>query len=316
MVHTLDLALYLRKELEKIPEILKDYAKNPPNIEIEELRAPIIATGAGDSWVVAKALHYLSKSLIIPADPYELQIFLPKELEGTLIAISVKGETKAVVNSAKKLRERGWKVIAITANPTSALARISHITVPVRYGGGSVPVGVGNFISAVLSAASVIGYTAEETLPDMEVYGDPASIITAASTIYTAGEGVMNVAAEFISLKLHEALCRTSLYAPIEQLLHAYLYGIGKGGGALLFGGSAKSVKAFKILQEGGVQASLIKAENLEGLNTLISAVHKGIEYVADAVKELGVKEPCFLTRKELVELSTPEIYGGGAAGI
>ncbi len=93
----------------------------------------VFVMGAGRSGFVAKAfamrLMHLGYNVYVVGETVTPRI----DKEDILIAISGSGETTSVVNISKKAKEViGSKLVAITGNPNSSLAKMSDIVVLVK----------------------------------------------------------------------------------------------------------------------------------------------------------------------------------------
>ncbi|MCS7143501.1 MAG: 6-phospho-3-hexuloisomerase [Archaeoglobaceae archaeon] len=101
---------------------------------IEELDKAdgIFVVGVGRSGFVARAfamrLMHLGYRAFVIGETITPRI----EKKDTLIAISGSGETGYVVAIAKKAKELGAKVIAITSSQTSTLAKLSDLSIPLK----------------------------------------------------------------------------------------------------------------------------------------------------------------------------------------
>ncbi len=303
---------YLFKEISRIPEIIKKHLVAKATYVLDR-NALGVATGAGDSFVVAEAIQYLSNHRIIALDPFELRTNPPWMDRGTLVAISVKGRTVEVVKSAKYLKSRGWRVIGVTANPKSLLGQVSDKVARILYAGGSVPVGVGNFVSALLATSTLIGYDISnlniDTIMRFESSHELAYELAESSDVLVIGDGITNVSADFICLKLYEVMCKPCRRFTVEQFLHAPIYSVNEKSLVIAYGNSSRIESAVDLLRDAGLKVHHFRTSGVDPLTEVISYVVSSINSLAIAAKSLGLREPCFMTRHALLRLSTPVIY-------
>jgi len=301
---------YIHEELRLIPNIIRDQANQ--NIEPLEIEGEVIAVGAGDSYAAALTAQYLSGFKVIAADPLDF-LNSVKSSPKTLIAISVKGKTIEVVQAAKKVKELGGRVLALTANEGSPLAQVADKVVKIVYLGGKLPAGIGNFISTITAIATLLDHKIKnEEILQLIKENPPAPNIPEKGDLITVGEGLGLVSALFSCLKINEFLCRRCYVDKLEQFLHAPIFTLSKNDKVYLF--------LEKSMNKGNILKDILR--NL-GYNYVIAPVHRDpfvsliyqitwfLKGLATYCGDNDVKQPCFVTRRELLRYSTPAIYRG-----
>jgi len=298
----MDLTTYLKKEIGRIPEIVKkQYEITKGVLELTWGWS----TGSGDSFAAALSLQYLTSYRFTPADPLELATLNPSRGE-QLVAISVKGRTIKVIESAEKLREKGVKVIAVTAYPDSPLAEKSDTVIKLVYPGGELPVGIGNYVAVLTALGTLAGYSLEGV---MEAYNLAlqAPLPEETKDIVTIGENEGYVNALFTCLKLYEMACKPCRCYRLEQFLHASIYSLTPNT-TLIFFGSKASKEVGKLLEDEGYKVTIVDFQSNTLGNLIAGAVYA--TRLADKVsREMGFTEPCYKTRRKLVEETTKIIY-------
>lgn len=136
----------------------------------------VLVAGAGTSHAVAMRMAHLLSCCGTPAlfiDPGDAQHGLAGAVgpRDVLVALSKGGETAEVNHLARVARARGATVIAITENPASALAGLSHLVLCVRSPAQADPYGMiataSSLVNSALSDALCVvllglrGYTRE-----------------------------------------------------------------------------------------------------------------------------------------------------------
>jgi len=311
------LAEYLRGEASELPKIVERQARLLKESGVA--RASLadehgLATGAGDSHAAAVYAQLVSRHNFMAADPYELTLAPPPNGR-YLIAISVKGRTREVVKSVTTLKKFGWRALAVTAEPSSELARASDAVVRVSYGGGSMPVGVGNFASVLTVLTWILSGEAAEAPSPSKPVKELAEAIAggAAAEVVTVGEGLGVVPAYFTCLKLYETLCMPCRSYSIEQFLHAPLYSLSKKTITVVFPDTAgvKSRVLQSILENAGLRYAVVTPPSEGGpLALVLGESAQAVLAIAEASEARGFKVPCFEERRDLLEASTPVIYG------
>ncbi|WP_230972205.1 6-phospho-3-hexuloisomerase [Archaeoglobus neptunius] len=114
---------------------LKDHIelhKVEETIRLIDTSNAIFVIGAGRSGYIARAfamrLMHLGYSVYVVGEAVTPRI----RSDDTLIAISGSGETTSVVNISKKAKDIGSKLVAITGNKNSSLAKMSDIVVLIK----------------------------------------------------------------------------------------------------------------------------------------------------------------------------------------
>jgi fructoselysine-6-P-deglycase FrlB-like protein len=300
---------YLRKETSLIPEIISRQMLEQYKVPAYLRNRHGVATGAGDSMVVAEILQYISGGKILAMDPYEVILNPPSWDEGVIVGISIKGRTREVINALRSLKgRRGWVALGITAEENSPLARSSDYVVKILYKGGEVPVGVGNFVSAVAAVSAIYGIHTSG-MPD--VSNDRLTHIdfNRAKDVVLVGSGLGRILAEFIALKLYEVLCKPARTYASEQFLHAPIYTLDEETNAIFIGDDARTRRAYEIVRNSGLKVTHLSVK-ISSLSDFINVLKIAMISLAHNADELMLSKPCFMLREPLLKESTPEIYG------
>ena len=313
MSSTVTLSEYIMSELSLIQKVVRNQLNFLEKLGRPSLRGGLV-TGAGDSHVASIFAQLVSRHSFLAVDPYELRLKTPSVSGGDLVAISVKGRTREVIEVAKALRGRGWRVISVTADEGSPLARVSDIVIRLVYGGGALPVGIGNF-AAVLATLSWL-FEGGTQLPETCKVKHEDQTLLGYSDVVTVGEGIGVVSAYFTCLKLHEVLCMPCRHYSIEQFLHAILYSLSPSSLVIIFPGKEreKSIQLSKILRLANIPRIYVNPPTTDThLSLVLSEITWGLSAIMNTVRRRELKEPCFMSRKDLLVLSTPMIYGSGS---
>ncbi|AEM38611.1 sugar isomerase (SIS) [Pyrolobus fumarii 1A] len=205
----------LRNDLEMIPEIVEK--------QIEETIVPeglgeqrLVFIGSGDSFAAALVAEHAG--IGVARDPLDVLV-AGVDGPGDAILLSVGGRSKRVVDAARFLSSRGFRIIAVTGNERSPLARTAHVTVKLVYSDLACGMGAARHV-AMLAALSAL-FNARPRIPEKLVEEplpfDPQAVY--------AGVGVGVASALFMVLKICELLADCATWWHLEQFAHAPVYG-------------------------------------------------------------------------------------------
>lgn len=118
----------------------------------------IVVTGVGKSLHVAEKMSAVfastgTRSIVlnpVQAMHGDLGMTSPRDM---LVALSFSGESDEVLRLLPAIRRHGLKIVAVTGNPDSTLAKASDITLPVPCGAEACPFGMAPTNSATATMA-------------------------------------------------------------------------------------------------------------------------------------------------------------------
>jgi len=135
--------------LEKVRDSLGDAFVRTVGLMAETLDAGglIVVSGVGKSLHVAEKMSAVfastgTRSIVlnpVQAMHGDLGMTAPRDM---LIALSFSGESDELVKLVPAIRRHGLKIVAITGNPDSALAKMSDVTLTVPCGAEACPFGM------------------------------------------------------------------------------------------------------------------------------------------------------------------------------
>lgn len=146
--------------LEKTRDSLGDAFVATVRLMVDTLEADglVVVTGVGKSLHVAEKMSAVfastgTRSIVlnpVQAMHGDLGMTSPRDM---LIALSFSGESEEVVKLVPAIRRHGLKVVAVTGNPDSTLARASVLTLPIPCGAEACPFGMAPTNSATATMA-------------------------------------------------------------------------------------------------------------------------------------------------------------------
>ena len=146
--------------LERTRDSLGDAFVATVRLMVDTLEADglVVVTGVGKSLHVAEKMSAVfastgTRSIVlnpVQAMHGDLGMTSPRDM---LIALSFSGESEEVVKLVPAIRRHGLKVVAVTGNPDSTLARASDLTLPIPCGAEACPFGMAPTNSATATMA-------------------------------------------------------------------------------------------------------------------------------------------------------------------
>lgn len=146
--------------LEKTRDSLGDAFVATVRLMVDTLDADglVVVTGVGKSLHVAEKMSAVfastgTRSIVlnpVQAMHGDLGMTSPRDM---LVALSFSGESEEVVKLVPAIRRHGLKVVAVTGNPDSTLARASDLTLPIPCGAEACPFGMAPTNSATATMA-------------------------------------------------------------------------------------------------------------------------------------------------------------------
>ncbi len=316
-----------KSSLEAMEEEIHNQVENLPAFasELREDRrfrhldpSHIIFTGSGDSFASSLFAHYLSGMQAFAGDPFELQLYPRATKNKTLFITSVSGRTRTNIQVAKKVKGIAKKRVAITANPSSALAKeCGDDVILLRYrSSGILTSGTVSFSASLLAVASLI-----RQLPKL----DSLSIMERRAAEWARrlrvhprgkflfiGSGTGYSLAMYAAFKIHEVLGLPAQYQHTEQLGHSQLFSLQEKSDNLLFlspSSDKKTSEVFRVLSKSGFNAYLVKSDRRDPILAALQVTFCLQHMALNLGRKMGLQDCAFLTDKKRLALSSRLIY-------
>jgi fructoselysine-6-P-deglycase FrlB-like protein len=305
----------IRNQVEDLPAFARELGKDDRFRNVDPSR--MIFTGSGDSLASSLFAHYLSNMQAFAADPYELQLYPQVSKNKAVFITSVSGKTRTNIQLARKVKGVAKKRVAITANPSSPLAKECDDVIQLRYGTkGVLTSGTASFSASLLAVASLI-----RQLPKL----DSLSIMEKRAAEWArrlwvhprggflfVGSGTGYSLAMYAAFKIHEVLGLPAQYQHSEQLGHSQLFSLQEKSDKLFFlapSSDEKTSEVFRALSKSGFNAYLLKSDRrdptLGTLQVMLCLQHLAL-YLG---RKMGLQECAFVTDKKRLALSSRLIY-------
>jgi len=267
----------------------------------------LIATGSGDSYAAAIAMESSSPA-VTAVDPLEaaaggrLKRYVAEGC--VLVALSVGGRTRSVVEAASLYRKLGGRVVAVTAGRSSPLAHVADEAVYMVYGGLAAGIGAVRHLVMLAAAGRLLGVDVWRPRP----LGG-GNCVWLRSEMHTGCLSGFS-AALFTVLKLYEVYGSNVRAERLEQLVHAPIYSVDT---VTLYAAPGhcrnKTMEVYGVLRSVGYRVELVEAGANEGIAAAMEHAYRSLECLYEAVVRDGVAEPQYRRHRGLAEL-TRLIYG------
>ncbi len=286
----------LREDAERIPSVVEEQvAETAPPEGLGE--GHVVLVGSGDSFAAAMVGEAVGAGWAL--DPLDARI-LRLQGPGDAILLSVGGRSRRVVTAAEELAARGFRIIAVTGDERSPLARRAHIVVKLVYSG--LACGVGGARHAAMIAAVAALFGARPRIDPSLIYEplpfDPLVVY--------AGVGVGAASALYTSLKTCELLADCAQWWHLEQFAHAPVYGT-RGDNIVVYPDPRcnrelldEYISAFR---EAGFEVTLAPVASDEW-STAVLHVAVAILSAAEAAESRGLAQPGYRSHPALERLT------------
>ncbi|GBC74110.1 Phosphoheptose isomerase [archaeon HR05] len=304
-------------QVEDIPMLMQEMKGRWLSKE-EQLNTLI--TGSGDSFAAAMLAERLSGFRIQCIDPFELLSMIASRR--ILYIVSVSGSTRAVLDAMDRAHRHGMKVVAITANAESKLARGADSTILIRFKRtGMLTAGSIGFTASLVASASLAVNMDDVSVDVKDVFSkasDDAGGIVLAEHNYIVGDVLTYPLAVYGSAKLYEVLGARASYCRLEQFCHMEVFSLKEGDKVLILSSEEKARMLADGLRSNGIDATLLEYCNNEDrcngryedetLSRLLYYTFLLQITVLNNAKRLGLRECAFVNHR-LLGLSSSLIY-------
>ncbi len=277
----------------------------------------MIFTGSGDSLASSLFAHYLSNMQAFAADPYELQLRPKVAKNKTIFITSVSGKTRTNIQLARKVKGLAKKRVAITANPSSPLAKECDDVIQLRYRSlGILTSGTASFSATLVAVASLIHRLPKlDSLPVIERRAAEWARglwIHPRGGFLFGGSGTGYSLAMYAAFKIHEVLGLSAQYQHTEQLGHSQLFSLQNKTDNLVFlamGSDRKASEVFRVLSKSGFNAYLLKSGTADPILAALQVMFCVQHLALNLGRRIGLQECAFVTDKKRLALSSRLIY-------
>jgi len=283
--------------------------------------------GLGDSFVSGLIASYESNFNCLCTDPVELIISPTLSKNKRVFFISISGKTKANILAAKKVRKYCKETIAITANPTSDLAKNCMRTINLDYPKPSFPTAgtLGFMLTTMTTLAlarksntvkniQIIYEKAEQYANDIIDKIKGYSALNNDKSFFFLGSSTLFPISCYGSLKINEVLGLKSSAFSVEYFCHSPLFSLTHKDIVIIFSSTNRKIneKANKLnflLKKHKFYSFLIEIPFDTNMDIVFFSSFFVQLFVYGLAKEKKLKNCYFLENKELLNISSDLIY-------
>lgn len=312
----------MKKEIEQQVGKLKisDFEKNKKSSEY-------LFVGSGDSFVSGLIASYESNFNCLCMDPTEIICNPTLSKNKRVCFISISGKTKENILAAKKVKQYCKETIAITANPTSDLAKNCMKVINLDYQKPPLATaGTLGFILTTMTALALVKKSklvidtkkiyekAEELSHDIIDKIKKYFSFTKDHSIFFLGTSTLFPISCYGSLKINEVLGLKSSAFSVEYFCHSPLFSLTHKDILLIFSSknqhmNKKANKLNYLLNKQKFYSFLIEIPFNTNVEILFFSSFFVQLLVYGLAKEKKLKNCYFLENKELLEISSNLIY-------
>jgi glucosamine--fructose-6-phosphate aminotransferase (isomerizing) len=268
--------------------------------------------GSGDSYVAGLAAQYISGGRALCCYPTDL-IQNPSLAGGRdVYVVSISGSTRANILAAKTAKKHGARTTAITAKPSSPLARACDHIIELKYrSAGIATAGTISFTSSMLACVSL---ATKIRLPNLSaIYRqaqDQADQIARKifkGQYFILGNGILYPVAIYSALKHNEVFGSKAVAYPVEEFCHSPLFSIKKGDQVIALGSDSEQLS--RRLNRDGFSSVHVDFKGV-GVGLLLQSTLFAQMLVLKLAQRRGLTGCYFLKNKKLLMASSDFIYG------
>jgi hypothetical protein len=215
-----------------------------------------------------------------------------------LVAISIGGRTRLVIEAARKFKNRGGTVAVITGDPGSPLAAIADHVAVVLHAGLAEGVGAGRHLLTLVALSALLKGPKPATPPP------PHSCPSRLHGVVFVGYCETESSALFAALKVFEVYGAPASWWSLEQLVHAPILGLPSNRLLILqaLGGSERVEEVSRVLGEVGFSVEVVRPWGTNRLDNALHATRWVIECLASSQDLPG--KPKYLEHPHLSRLT------------
>lgn len=312
----------MKKEIEQQVGKLKitDFEKNKKSSEY-------LFVGSGDSFVSGLIASYESNFNCLCMDPTEIICNPTLSKNKRVCFISISGKTKENILAAKKVKQYCKETIAITANPTSDLAKNCMKVINLDY--QKPPLATAGTLGFILTTMTALALVKKSKLviDTKKIYEKAEELshgiidkikkyfsFTKDHSIFFLGTSTLFPISCYGSLKINEVLGLKSSAFSVEYFCHSPLFSVTHKDILLIFSSknqhmNKKANKLNYLLNKQKFYSFLIEIPFNTNVEILFFSSFFVQLLVYGLAKEKKLKNCYFLENKELLEISSNLIY-------
>ncbi|AWR93376.1 SIS domain-containing protein [Acidianus brierleyi] len=245
-------------------------------------------TGAGDSFAASLVIEGKTNGRFRAIDPYDALTY--NELDKPLIIVSVSGKPISNIKLAKKFSKK-VKIITITANENTELAKLSDLIIKIPYSSKYQLPGTLSFLMSLSALYSIANIEEDKGTDDPFPLCNPFFI----------GKGENFGIAFYAYLKIAEIFGQKSNYERLEQFCHSPIFSSKNGNVIILSSNDKRERKLYSLIDFTNVYAT-----KCEGAFCNTRTI---IRSVLNEMQKKNWNKIYFLEDKKILDVSSKMIY-------
>jgi fructoselysine-6-P-deglycase FrlB-like protein len=279
--------------------------------------------GAGDSYICALLLEYLSKHSVLAYHPSDILRSPEMLLDHEIFFVSASGRTQSNIEAAKIAQRFGLKTTAITARPKSILEGICRKTLNPGYlhNVQSSNTGILDFTATVISCMALIGIKINMNIlsrimsdarEQIHQYG--IDLPRKFQSILFLGNGTSYPIASYGAFKMHEFFGAKSFGYLLDDYYHSPIFSLKKSDHVFILGqensqdpiSAEFNCRLQKIHPRSYYFQPKVGRSNFEQVIFSIFIIQVLVLRMAE---NLRIDKPYYLSNKRMLNLSSSLIY-------
>ncbi|MEO9319178.1 MAG: SIS domain-containing protein [Nitrososphaera sp.] len=278
--------------------------------------------GSGDSYaacLLAVAVCGGHSQALVPSQAMTLAESAALDKRSPVFIASVSGKTKDNILTAKMLKSQGFKVTAVTSDPSSPLAKACGRSIELETEGRQkVPTaGTLSFLTTFLKCSALCAPLTLPPIPEA-LFGKAKKragrIINLLgsqewSCFYFLGDSITYPVALYGALKVNEILGEKAFAYDTREFTHAPLFSVKSNDAVICIDTTKEGDRLSKRLRKIGMSAVFSDCSGVNALESALIAVFTAQLVVLELATQRGIDECFFLSDKEMLRLSSDLIY-------
>jgi fructoselysine-6-P-deglycase FrlB-like protein len=282
-------------------------------LETPSLDRNCLFVGSGDSYVAGLAAQYVSGNQASCCYPIDVVQNASLVNGRHVYFVSISGNTRDNILAARIAKKQGVRITAITARPTSKLAKICDQVIALKYrNAGMTTAGTISFTTSVLTCVSLV--------KNLELPADLDKIFRKAKnqaeravgkiinkrSFIMLGNGALYLAAIYGTFKFNEIFGARAVSYPAEEFCHSPLFSVKQSDQIIVIGSDSGHLN--KRLRHEGFSSVHVNMKSA-GIELLFQSIFFVQLLVLRLAQKRGLVDCYFLKNKKLLKMSSDLIY-------
>lgn len=314
---------WLLEEITSEPRILNNFSyalrKNELFGTLQKTRTLPIALGCGDSLIAGKLVESLLAEKLLAIDPYELLLARKIDPRRSYVIVSISGRTRMNIKAANIIKKSHARLIVVTANPESELAKISPEVLSLPYTAKWRVPGTLSYVLSVVALFSLFGQ--QVSLAESSAKWEPFSkhAATAArktrksKSLFFVGAGQSYATSLYAQAKVFESIGAKAHAQETEEFCHTHLFCLEKSRETsvifLKSRGDSKIRTVYSLLVDHGYNAQMIESRSRMNEEAALELTLQVQYLIYHVMRLLGRSNFAFLEDQERLGISNKLIY-------